>query len=790
VRGTGPPPEASSKDFEGSSEVLKSRLEKNRLTPKSSGRDGREGRLGPKRLDSHLEKREDYDPMSVLRFLIKLHLLGAVSCTCLGVTSAQDQKRNIPPNQSTPEPEEEIIRSSTNLIQTGVAVFDKKGQFVINLKREDFELSVDGKPVSISFFEQNTFRQAADDESKTAWDSLGSGTSNNAPAKPAGRGRNIIFVVDDLHLSFDSHYRIRKLILKFIDQEMMPEDTIAIVSSTGKIGFLQQFSSDKTVLRAAVERLIFSRDRSANDRAIPPMTEYEALLVSQWDRDVTDIFAAQELGADLESRRETVRSRARTILTRAAVINRGTYSTLEQTIRNSAQLPGRKVVFLISDGFLLDPANTDSSYLMRRITDAAARTNAVIYSFDAKGLEAGFPEGTTGATAVAFRVQAGGRFEAQDGLALLADETGGRFIHNTNDLQRGLTKSIDEASQYYLLAWQPVSANGKSEQLRKITVSVRNHPELKVRVHGGYLDKKLRAESDEKSKAKNRKGKATLSIPVEELNAAARAPVPLRMLPTSLTVNYAEIPNEGFLVAVASQIESDAIEFIQEGDKAKANIDLLGIVYDSSGKREGFFRERLTVDASVSALSKPQRQDIFHNYQTKLKPGLYQVRVAARDVKSGRVGSAVQWIEIPDLSKRRLALSSLILSERANDGKTTPAHDVTNIGAASLPAPVDRRFARTSELRYIVFIYNALPGKTGTARPDVTLQTQILRGNDVVVTSPLSPISIEGQDPTRLSYAADIPLNTLPAGRYELLVLVNDRIAKSSSAQRVSFEVK
>ncbi|MEA2204183.1 MAG: hypothetical protein QOE77_959 [Blastocatellia bacterium] len=730
--------------------------------------------------------------MSVLRFLIKLHMLAALFCSCLGVTPAQDHKRNIPPKQSMQEPEEEIIRSSTDLIQTGVAVFDKKGQFVNNLRREDFELSVDGKPVSISFFEQNT-RRAGSDEAKTSFDSLSWGTANNAPAKFAGRGRNIIFVVDDLHLSPDSHYRVRKLILKFIQQEMMPEDTIAVVSSTGKIGFLQQFSSDKTVLRAAVERLRFSRDRAADDHAPPPMTEYEALLISQFDREVTDIFAAQEMGADIESKREIVRSRARTILKRAAIVNRGTYSTLEQVIRNSAPLPGRKVVFFVSDGFLLDPTNTDSSYLMRRITDAAARTNAVIYSFDAKGLEAGFPEGTTGATAVAFRVQAGGRFEKLDGLALLADETGGRFIHNTNDLQSGLTKSIAEASQYYLLAWQPVSENGKAEQLRKIEVSVRHHPELKVRVHGGYLDKKLRAEADEKTASKNTKGKkaqATVSIPEQELNAAARAPVPLRMLPTSLTVNYADIPNEGFLVAIASQIESDAIDFTQEGDKAKANIDLLGLVYDSNGKREGFFRERLTVDASVSALSKPQRQDIFHNYQTKLKPGLYQVRVAARDVKSGRVGSAIQWIEIPDLSKRRLALSSLILSERANDAKTTQDHDVTNIGAASLPVLVDRRFARTSELRYIMFIYNALQGKTGTAGPDLTLQTQILRGNDVVVKSPVSAISTEGQDPTRLSYAADIPLHTLPAGRYELLVLVNDRIAKSSSAQRVSFEVK
>ena len=685
-----------------------------------------------------------------------------------------------------------MVKISTDLIQTGVAVFDRKGEFVNNLKREDFELSVDGKPVSLSFFEQNIIEQGGDDKAKTERSSIKSGTANDAPVKPSGRGRNVLFVVDDLHLSFDSHYRARKLILKFIEQEMLPEDTVAIVSSTGKIGFLQQFTDDKRVLRAAVERLVFNRDRSAKDHSPPPMSEYEALLIDQFDRQVTDIFAAQEFGGDMESKREVVRARARTILTQVAIINRGTYSTLEQAIHSSAQLPGRKVVFFISDGFLLNPSNTDSSYRMRRITDAAARTNAVIYSFDAKGLEAGFPEGTTGSTTVGYRVQSGERLEAQDGLSSLADETGGRFVHNMNDLQSGLTKSIEEASQYYLLAWQPVSENGRPEKLHKIEVRIKNHPELKVRVHGGYLDKILKADSDETSKAKNKKDKnpqAALPIPEQQLSAGAGALIPARALPVSLTINYLDMPNEGMLVAVASQIKSAAVEFAPEaGDKAKASVDLLGVVYDSNGKREGVFREILTVDASLSALSKPERQDIYHNYQTKLKPGLYQVRVAARDAKSGSVGSAVQWIEIPDLSKRQLALSSLILSERTNDPGAKQEKSAADIGA--LPVLVDRRFARTSELRYIMFIYNAAQGKTGTAQPDVTIQTQILRGNDVVVTSPASPISTKGQDPARLPYAAEISLDTLPAGRYELLVMVQDRIAKSNSAQRVSFEVK
>ncbi len=708
-------------------------------------------------------------------------------CGSAIVTHAQQRPDTPPPQiESRTTSDDDVIRIKTDLIQTGVAVFDKKGQFVKDLRLEDFELEVNGKPVSVSFFEENRADAARTEKGvKAAKTTSIVGTS---PGNSVQRGRNIIFVVDDLHLSVDSHVRTRKLIFKFIDEEMRPNDTVAVVSSTGKIGFLQQFTNDKTVLRSAVERLKFSRDRSAKDQSPPPMTEYEALLIMQGDPDALNIFAAEEIGGgDLETKREFVRSRARAIVLHMAAINRATYSTLEQAIRSSDQLPGRKIVFFISDGFLLDPTTSNGPYLMQRITDAAARTNTVIYAFEAKGLEAGFPEGTTGRSLAGYRIQAGERFDKQDPPSSLADETGGRFIKNTNDLNTGLANSIAEASQYYLLAWQPVSEAGGDERFRKIEVKVRNRPELKVRVHRGYLDNR-KAETEAAAKAKkNDEAKTTLPIAEQQLNAAATSLVPLHELPTSLSINFLDIPNEGTTTGVAVKIDSGLVEFSLEDNKARANIDVLGIVYNSEGKRERFFRELVTVDGSASAVDKSDRQDIYYNYQTKLKPGLYQVRVATRDVKSGRAGSALGWVEIPDLTKRQLALSSLILSERVNDNRVRQENISTTIGATDLPILVDRRVERTSELRYMIFVYNAAPGAT---RPDVTIQTKILRDNQLIVSSQPSPISTVDRDPLRLPYAAEVSLRNLPTGRYELIVTVEDRIAKSSRAQQLYFEIR
>jgi len=165
--------------------------------------------------------------------------------------------------------------------------------------------------------------------------------------------------------------------------------------------------------------------------------------------------------------------------------------------------------------------------------------------------------------------------------------------------------------------------------------------------------------------------------------------------------------------------------------------------------------------------------------------------VAALDPASGQTGSAVEWLEIPDLSKQRLAMSSLIVGERkpgAEEGakKSEALFEGVNVS-------VDRKFERSSNLRFLVYIYNAAHGGGDPAtnvQPDITLQLQIFRGNQVLVTMPSRQLSPESQDPTHLAYAAEIPLQELTSGQYELQITAMDRRAKTSASQRTRFEVK
>jgi hypothetical protein len=173
-------------------------------------------------------------------------------------------------------------------------------------------------------------------------------------------------------------------------------------------------------------------------------------------------------------------------------------------------------------------------------------------------------------------------------------------------------------------------------------------------------------------------------------------------------------------------------------------------------------------------------------YPAKLPPGIYQVRVAARDDKSGKMGGAHAWIEIPNLANKKLAMSSLLLGERTQATIT----NVSNTGGTSPVAlSASHRFQRDSTLRFLIFVYNAA-FSPADQKPDVAVQVQVIRDDQPVITTALRKINTEGvTDPARLPYAAEIPLGELLPGRYSLSVTIIDRVSKQSTSRQTHFDV-
>lgn len=186
------------------------------------------------------------------------------------------------PGQTKPNAADEVVRTKTELVQTDVRVEDKRGRFVGGLSAEDFELRVDAKPQSLSFFEQ--VRAGGDDEEKQLTAARKGDAAPDArvvkpPASAGDRERVIFFFVDDLHLSSEGLNRARSLLNHFVANKMIARDRVAIVSTSGQIGFLQQLTDNKAVLREAISRLNtkYNPETTASQVAI---SEVDANLVA------------------------------------------------------------------------------------------------------------------------------------------------------------------------------------------------------------------------------------------------------------------------------------------------------------------------------------------------------------------------------------------------------------------------------------------------------------------------------------------------------------------------------
>jgi VWFA-related protein len=693
--------------------------------------------------------------------------------------------------QPPPQQPDDVIKVNTELIQTGVMVFDKQGNFVDGLRREQFELAVDGKPQPVSFFEQVKAGSAKERAQLAA--ANGDASAEKTIPITDSPGRTIVFFIDDLHLSLDSLGRTRKTLAQFIDHEMNDNDRVAIASTSGDIGFLQQFTDNKSVLRAAAGRLVQHPYKVGDMTDVTtPMTEYMALTIERKDDPgVLEFYideclrAAYPLKYTRASCEVQVKSRARLILLQAASVILSTYSSLESLMHSSEHMSGRKLVFFISDGFLLDtgPRNSDPRGKLSQITDEARRAGVLVYTIDARGLFSGQLDATNN---VPFDKQ--NRMESaslragpamQDALNALAGDTGGRALRNTNYFDKWVTKVLDETSNYYLLAWRPNSEEQTAPNFKNITARVIDHPEYTVRLPRGFFRSKPVPAAQTAAVVEVPKQ------PHQELQQALTTLYPKHELPLALSAVYLDTPDHGPVLTASVRVSNAALTYEGPEGKRAAAVDVVGVVVNEKGKPAGTFQTRLKINATAATGTDQDNSATIYNYRVPITPGLYQVRIATRDSKSGQVGSAQQWLEIPDLALHRLSLSSLLLGLQNVGGTTDSA-----AGAPQVQFSADHRFARNSHLRFMTFIYNAALSQGGKTQPNIWIQAKLRRGGQVVKSTSMQSVPFESQDFVRIPFAGEIALDSLPAGGYILEITVDDQIARTIVSQQTKITIE
>ncbi len=726
------------------------------------------------------------------RSLAGLLLLFTVSLPAVPQQPAptpQGERPNAQPQQpDTQDPDDtDVVRIRTNLVQID-AVVTKDGKQVTDLTPEDFEIFEDGKKQVITNF---------------SYVSNVPSSSPDAVVKPVIRGlpvvppairpddprRTIALVVDDLGISMESVGPLKLQLRKFIDEQMQPNDLVAIIRTGGEVGALQQFTTDKRLLHRSVERVrrhtcsrmgrtVFARVGSSGNTSI---CGGDALKLSA--RALS--FIVQGLG-ELPGRKSMV------VFSDSMPLDVRDLETVDGLTEGSIDKP-----------VSADPLNPSTEVAnqfnigvaLKKLAELAIRSSVVIYGVDTRGVQ---PTGVTAGdnfnaqrtvadlAGMEQSASAGRSHQMLDlraGAEMVAKETGGFLIRNSNDFQ--LQRVMSDQEGYYLIGYRPTSETF-NRRFHHIKARVKRSG-LSLRTREGFF-----GVTDEAARRPVRTNRDRMNLALVSPFASADIDVQLTTLFGNTAVNGSQLHSLLYF-------QARDLTFTQEADGwHQAVFDLSGVIFGDNGTIAHQTSETRTLRLRSEAYEEVLRDGLVYRLDLPVpKPGSYQFRVAVRDASSSRMGTAGQFVDVPNLNNGRLVLSGITVSDFAEANKSQTALKAENAQQTadrpSMSGPARRRFRIPSNLFFGYVIHNAQLDKA-TQQPKLLASMRLLRDGKVIFEGQEKAVDLNGQsDLKRIMTGGGLQLGTeMAAGEYVLQITVTDMLASEkykTTTQWIDFEI-
>ena len=681
------------------------------------------------------------------------------------------------------EPAKPSFPAQAEVVTVDVVVTDRKGEPVLDLRREDFAVSEDAVGQEVLAFDAVQRPAPAPSAVAAAREAtpVPRASSNQEPLARAAS--QFVIVFDELHLTLAEAVRARKAVTDFLATGVAGGDRVALVGTAEGTRWTARMPEGRDTLTQALSRL---QPRLVNETVRDRMSDYEAMRIDR-DRDpiVTDVVMRRYLDTgellqdtaspgnptvsqadEVPGWRGAVIARAAGVYARATARNEQALGVVERSLEALAAERGRKSLVFASGGLVQDPRLS----IYRDVVTEARRVNAAVYFLDARGLSAAQAgmEGEIG-TRTEFRDLGSWFTEARErgeGSQALAADTGGFSLSDTNDLAAGLARIGRESRSYYLLGYTPTNkaADGK---FRRIEVKVAREG-VRVRARRGYF-----APGGEAKKAKPAEGRDAA------IQRALDAPFDLPDVPLRAIADVGPSREAG-KATVRLLVEADVrgFAFAEKGGLARDTLELLLLVARQDTGEFTRFDQQFEMNLKPETRARYEREGFPIAREMPLAPGAYQARVVVRDRNGGRTGSLLHEFEVPPLDGLRV--STLELTDRAAEAKG---------GAPPAPEPTARRqFAPAGTLHCRFEVYGAATD-AASGKPSVTAGFSIRRSDGrFLVTMPETPLSA-GPDGS-LARRLGIPIDVAPPGSYEVIVVVTDLVAGRSAESREPFVIE
>jgi VWFA-related protein len=682
--------------------------------------------------------------------------LAAAALLCLSLL-AQDQ----------PSP---TFRTNTNLVIVNVAVKDKSGKAIEDLKKEQFILLEDGKPQQISVFELerlNGETLPALEAPAPALKTRQPAETKPAPPPPAPvtadqlKDRRLIAMFFDLSsMQPAEQIRAREAAVKFIDTQMTASDMVEVMTLTNELRVVQEFSNDRETLLTAIQSL-----------RIGDSSELAALAATGADpTDDSGEFTADDTEFNIFNTDRKL-------------------SALEDATRKLAPFPEKKALVYFSSG--IGKTGVDNQSQIRATVNAAVRANVAFYPIDARGLVAFAPAGDatqaspkgTGVFTGSAQTSARTSFhDTQDTIYTLAADTGGKALLDSNDLTLGIKAVQTDINSYYVLGYY--SANPAQDgKYRHVTVKIAALPEsAKIDYRKGYYAAKVWGKMNSSDKERQLEDALTLDDPFTDL-------------PLAMEVDYFQTARDKYFVPITVRIAGSSLDL---SPKSTTDLDFIGQIRDLRGKQLGGVRDEIKLKLTEENAAQLAQRHVEYDTGVTLPPGDYNLRFLARENQNGKMGTFEMKFTVPDLSKQSagVRMSSVVWSNQreplaasiGNAGgnkKLLNEHPLVDNGQKLIP-DITRVFRKNQKLYVYFEVYD--PGTLAT--PSVSAELTMFRGKSKAFESePERVTKPKSGRPNTLAFQFEMPLANIPPGRYTCQVSVIDEQARKFGFARAPLVV-
>jgi VWFA-related protein len=723
---------------------------------------------------------------SSLVLLSVLALSIAFSIEVLSQTSQQEK----------PDP----LKIKATEILVDAVVADHKGHLVTDLTAKDFEIYEDGVPQEIGSFRLvRGEAEAAPPGEKVPQVNSTDAAPTQAP--PGEELPNTVIALLDYSTTQLQHAKlIQDAATKYVEKKLRPNDLMAVfVLGTG-LQVASGFTNDKPKLLAALKKAdsfgtTYSSDRADLNATIAEADSAQNQIVGPASQATVAAAIAQNFAA--------MHIPMRAAMDRLQGL--GVLSAIRAIATGVKTIPGRKTLILFSEGFVPGPA---VELELQSVAGVANRSQLAIYCIESQGLEtrdlsgnlvprdelsmqsqrtgtnddkgqlgAGMANKTGHGGETGFdRAQEIGQDIREGGLRELAISTGGTLFRNSNDLSGGMERIDREMRTYYLLSYRPKNEN-LDGQFRQIRVALKNS-NLTVRSRSGYYAIPAGYE---------------LLSPAEFqlLQQTAKADPTAAQIPLYMRAGAFQYGKSEFRIPVAIEMPYTAIRFVANNNKHSAELQVLGIVRDSSGtivQRFGNPLQMSLTDAEYNTL-KVGTISVAEQVQIASE-GAYKIQVLAKDLRSGEVASSEQTVYL-SRPANMMALSSVLLAHGQQLYKVTDTTDkfLTVQGVRISPSAACQ-FRATENLIFYFDIYNAAldPAKK---RPDVTIALKLARdGQSVNAALPAFEVKDNPDGPGgQITFCRFLKLAGLTPGNYTLGFDVKDALGNQMARREAAFTI-